>query len=78
MGWPHRGINIGVSHAGVLWILPLVACARMRRAAEFRTVLAMIGCVILSGLHANDLRIGRGGLETILATILVHPSDARP
>lgn len=55
-------------------ILPLIACARLRRAPEFRiiaaTLLVMAGCAVLSGMKPGDLRIGRGELETILASLL--------
>jgi drug/metabolite transporter (DMT)-like permease len=55
-------------------ILPLVACVRLRRAPEFRTVAATLlviaGCAVLSGMSPADLRIGRGELETILASLL--------
>lgn len=55
-------------------ILPLVACVRLRRAPEFRTVLATVlvvaGCAVLSGMRPDDLRIGRGELETIVAAVL--------
>jgi drug/metabolite transporter (DMT)-like permease len=52
-------------------ILPLVACARLRRLPGKRTVVAtllvMIGGGILSGVRPGDLRIGRGELETLVA-----------
>lgn len=55
-------------------ILPLVACARLRRAPEFRilaaTGLVIAGCAVLSGMKPGDLRIGRGEVETLLAALL--------
>jgi drug/metabolite transporter (DMT)-like permease len=55
-------------------ILPLIACARLRRAPDSRTVVAtvlvMAGCAVLSGMSLRDLRIGRGELETIGAAVL--------
>lgn len=55
-------------------LLPLIACARLRKAPEFRiiaaTLLVMAGCAVLSGMKPGDLRIGRGELETILASVL--------
>lgn len=55
-------------------ILPLIACARSRRAPELRiiaaTLLVVAGCAVLSGMKPGDLRIGRGELETIIASVL--------
>ena len=55
-------------------ILPLIACVRLRRAPEPRTVIAtllvMSGCAILSGMRPGDLRIGRGEWETLVAAVL--------
>jgi drug/metabolite transporter (DMT)-like permease len=55
-------------------ILPLIACARLRRSPEVRvvisTLLVMTGCALLSGLRPGDLRIGRGEAETLLASLL--------
>jgi drug/metabolite transporter (DMT)-like permease len=55
-------------------ILPLIACARLRRPPETRvvisTLLVMAGCALLSGLRPGDLRIGRGEAETLLAALL--------
>jgi drug/metabolite transporter (DMT)-like permease len=54
-------------------ILPLVACLRLRRAPDGRTVVAtalvMTGGAILSGVRPGDLRIGRGELETLVAAL---------
>lgn len=55
-------------------ILPLIACVKLRRAPEFRviaaTLLVVAGCAVLSGMKPGDLRIGRGELETIIASVL--------
>lgn len=55
-------------------ILPLIACVKLRRAPEFRiiaaTLLVVAGCAVLSGMKPGELRIGRGELETILASVL--------
>ena len=52
-------------------ILPLVACVRLRRPPDARTVwatlLVMAGGAVLSGVRPGDLRIGRGELETLVA-----------
>jgi drug/metabolite transporter (DMT)-like permease len=55
-------------------ILPLIACVRLRRPPEGRTMaatlLVLAGCALLSGLRPGDLRIGRGEAETLLAALL--------
>jgi drug/metabolite transporter (DMT)-like permease len=55
-------------------ILPLIACAKLRRAPEIRIVIStlfvMAGCALLSGLRPGDLRTGRGEAETLLAALL--------
>jgi drug/metabolite transporter (DMT)-like permease len=55
-------------------ILPLVACIRLRKPPETRTVLAtllvMAGGAILCGVSLSSTRIGRGELETLIAAAL--------
>lgn len=54
--------------------LPLWACLRTRRKPQFRIVLATLavvaGTAVLSGLRPDDLRLGRGEWETLLAAFL--------
>ncbi len=56
-------------------ILPLVVCFRLRRAPNFRTVMAtmmvMTGCAILSGFSPSSPGIGRGELVTLLAAVFI-------
>lgn len=55
-------------------ILPLVACLRLRslptKKVMIATVLVMLGGAILSGIKPDDLRLGRGEMETLLASFL--------
>jgi len=54
--------------------LPLWACLRTRRLPSARiavaTMAVLAGTAILSGLQANDLRLGRGEWETLVAAFL--------
>jgi drug/metabolite transporter (DMT)-like permease len=54
--------------------LPLWACVRTRRGPGMRvslaTVMVLAGGAILSGMRPDDLRIGRGEMETLLAAFL--------
>jgi len=54
-------------------LLPLIACLRTRRLPSGRTIAATLmvitGCTLLSGLRADDLRIGRGEAETLLGVL---------
>lgn len=55
-------------------ILPLIACLRLRCLPEWRTMWATLlvigGCAILSGIRPDDLRMGRGEMETLLAALV--------
>jgi drug/metabolite transporter (DMT)-like permease len=55
-------------------ILPMIACLRLRRKPESRTIIAtilvMAGCAVLSGMKPGDLRMGRGELETLAAAFV--------
>lgn len=55
-------------------ILPLVACVRLRKPPQTRTVLStllvMAGGAILCGVSFESTRIGRGELETLMAAAL--------
>ena len=55
-------------------ILPLWGCLRLRSLPSGKvmiaTVLVMAGGAVLSGIHFNNLRPGRGELETLLASFL--------
>lgn len=55
-------------------LLPLWACLRLRKAPSSRVVLAtamvMTGGAILSGIRVENLRLGRGEWETLLAAFL--------
>ncbi|MEI7928546.1 MAG: DMT family transporter [Verrucomicrobiales bacterium] len=55
-------------------ILPLWACLRSRSLPAGKlvvaTLLVMIGGAVLSGIKPDDLRLGRGEIETLLASVL--------
>lgn len=55
-------------------LLPLIACARLRRMPDLRTVAATLlviaGCAILSGIRPGTLAIGRGEMITLVAALL--------
>jgi len=55
-------------------LLPLWACLRLRKAPSARVILAtvmvMTGGAILSGIRIENLRLGRGEWETLLAAFL--------
>lgn len=55
-------------------ILPLISCVRLRQLPDVRTVVATIlvvaGCGVLSGIRPDNLRIGRGEIETLLAAFM--------
>ena len=52
-------------------LLPIIACLRLRRPPDSRTVISTLlvvaGCAFLSNLRPDDLRIGRGEAETLLS-----------
>jgi drug/metabolite transporter (DMT)-like permease len=55
-------------------ILPLIACARLKKAPSLRvivaTILVMAGGAILAGLRLDSLKLGRGEQETLLAAFI--------
>jgi len=55
-------------------ILPLIACARLKKAPELKIVIATVmvvaGGAILAGISRTSLRMGRGEQETILAAFI--------
>ncbi len=55
-------------------LLPLIACVRTRLAPDSRTIAATVlvvaGCAALSGIRPGDFTVGRGEIETLLASLL--------
>lgn len=55
-------------------LLPLIACARLRRIPDRRTatatLLVIAGCAILSGMTPGTLVMGRGEMITLVAALL--------
>ena len=53
--------------------LPIIACIRLRRAPETRTVVAtlmvLLGGALLSGFTWENPRVGRGELQTLIAAV---------
>ncbi len=53
--------------------LPLIACIKMRQAPRARvvaaTLMVLTGGAVLSGLRPDNLRLGRGEIETLVATV---------
>lgn len=58
---------------GYCIVLPIIACIRLKRAPETRTIAAtlmvLIGGAVLSGFTLENPRIGRGELQTLIAAV---------
>ena len=58
---------------GYCIVLPIIACIRLKRAPETRTIIAtlmvLVGGAILSGFTLANPRIGRGELQTLVAAV---------
>jgi drug/metabolite transporter (DMT)-like permease len=58
---------------GYCIVLPIIACIRLKRAPETRTIIAtlmvIIGGAVLSGFTLENPRIGRGELQTLIAAV---------
>lgn len=58
---------------GYTIVLPIIACIRLRRAPESRTIIAtlmvLLGGAVLSGFTLTNPRIGRGELQTLIAAV---------
>lgn len=55
-------------------ILPLWACMRLRKwpavRVVFATLLVIVGCAVLAGLKWDNMKLGRGEIETLAAAVL--------
>jgi drug/metabolite transporter (DMT)-like permease len=58
---------------GYCIVLPIIACIRLKRAPETKTIIAtlmvIIGGAVLSGFTWENPRIGRGELQTLIAAV---------
>jgi drug/metabolite transporter (DMT)-like permease len=68
----HASVSAFISQGYCVWI-PLVVCATRRRLPSFDRVLStglvLAGIVVLSGADLASLRLGRGEVETLIASL---------